>query len=60
MGNDGSRGLLEMHESGARTIAQDEKSSVIFGMPKEAIKLCAADQVLPLSGIPEFIIQNYI
>ncbi|HEY3491061.1 MAG TPA: chemotaxis response regulator protein-glutamate methylesterase [Candidatus Deferrimicrobiaceae bacterium] len=48
MGDDGAKGLLELREAGARTIAQDEASCVVFGMPKEAIKLGAADQVLPL------------
>jgi len=43
MGSDGAKGMLELHEVGAKTFAQDEKSSVIFGMPKEAIKLNAAD-----------------
>jgi two-component system chemotaxis response regulator CheB len=53
MGDDGARGLLEMREAGARTVAQDEDSCVVFGMPKEAIKLGAAERVLPLSRIPE-------
>ena len=51
MVDDGARGLLEMKEAGARTIAQDEKSCVVFGMPKEAIKLGAADVVKPLDQI---------
>ncbi|MDA8388865.1 MAG: chemotaxis response regulator protein-glutamate methylesterase [Nitrospiraceae bacterium] len=51
MGDDGARGLLEMKEAGASTIAQDEESSVVFGMPKEAIRLGAADIVLPLRSI---------
>jgi len=51
MGDDGARGLLEMHEAGARTLAQDEETCVVFGMPKEAIKLGAADRVLPLQSI---------
>ena len=55
MGDDGARGLLEMHQAGARTLAQDEESCVVFGMPKEAIKLGAADRVVPLSAIPELI-----
>ncbi|OMG52986.1 chemotaxis response regulator protein-glutamate methylesterase [Azonexus hydrophilus] len=53
MGDDGARGLKEMHDAGARTVAQDEASCVVFGMPKEAIKLGAADQVMPLDKIPE-------
>lgn len=52
MGDDGARGLLEMRDAGARTIAQDEASCVVFGMPKEAIQLGAAKEVLPLSKIP--------
>jgi two-component system chemotaxis response regulator CheB len=55
MGDDGARGLLEMHQAGARTLAQDEDSCVVFGMPKEAIKLGAADRIVPLSAIPELI-----
>lgn len=51
MGSDGADGLLKMKESGARTVAQDEKSCVVFGMPKEAIKIGAADKVLSLNDI---------
>jgi two-component system chemotaxis response regulator CheB len=51
MGKDGSRGLLEMLEAGAWTIAQDEATSVVFGMPREAIQLGAARQVLPIGAI---------
>ncbi len=51
MGDDGARGLLEMKEAGAATIAQDEKSSVVFGMPHEAIKLNAAQKILSLENI---------
>jgi len=58
MGDDGARGLLEMKEAGAHTIAQDEKSSVVFGMPKEAIDLQAADQVLPLDNIASHLISK--
>lgn len=57
MGDDGAKGLLEMKEAGAKTIAQDEKSCVVFGMPKEAIKLNAADKVLPLESIASFVIK---
>ncbi len=53
MGDDGARGLLEMKEAGANTIAQDEKTCVVFGMPNEAIKLGAADIVLPLQQIAQ-------
>jgi two-component system, chemotaxis family, protein-glutamate methylesterase/glutaminase len=56
MGADGAEGLLEMKKAGAATIAQDEQSCVVFGMPKEAIKLGAADKVLPLHQIaPEMM-----
>jgi two-component system chemotaxis response regulator CheB len=48
MGDDGARGLAEMKQAGALTIAQDEESSVVFGMPKVAIALGAADKILPL------------
>jgi two-component system, chemotaxis family, protein-glutamate methylesterase/glutaminase len=51
MGDDGAKGMLEMKEAGAFTIAQDEKSCVVFGMPKEAIKLGGVDKVLPLEKI---------
>lgn len=51
MGDDGAQGLLEMLEAGASTIAQDEKTSVVFGMPQEAIKRNAAERVLPLQAI---------
>jgi two-component system chemotaxis response regulator CheB len=48
MGDDGARGMAEMKENGAVTIAQDEASCVVFGMPKEAIKRNCVDFVLPL------------
>ena len=51
MGDDGARGMLEMKQVGAYTIAQDEASCVVFGMPKEAIKMGAVDKVLPLPSI---------
>lgn len=51
MGDDGARGMLEMKESGAYTIAQDEESCVVYGMPQEAVKLKAVDTVLPLDRI---------
>jgi two-component system chemotaxis response regulator CheB len=52
MGDDGARGMLEMKRAGAKTIAQDEATCVVFGMPKEAINLGGVDKVLPLSSIP--------
>jgi len=57
MGADGAKGLLAMKQNGAHTIAQDEKTCVVFGMPKEAIKLEAADEVVPLSKISRTIIE---
>ncbi len=57
MGSDGAQGMLKMKEAGARTIAQDEESCVVFGMPKEAIKLNAVDRIVPLEKIPNEIIQ---
>ena len=51
MGADGAQGLLKMKRAGARTIAQDEASCVVFGMPREAIRLGAADRVLPLDRV---------
>jgi two-component system, chemotaxis family, protein-glutamate methylesterase/glutaminase len=51
MGDDGARGMLEMKQAGALTIAQDEATCVVFGMPKEAIKRNAVDKVLPLQSV---------
>ena len=56
MGDDGARGLKELHDSGARTYAQDEASCVVFGMPKEAIKLGGVDQVINLHAIASVIL----
>jgi two-component system chemotaxis response regulator CheB len=55
MGADGARGLLEMRERGAHTIAEDEKTCVVFGMPREAIKLGAVDKVVPLGDIAQAV-----
>ncbi|MHB8907964.1 MAG: protein-glutamate methylesterase/protein-glutamine glutaminase [Syntrophales bacterium] len=57
MGSDGAEGLLEMKRTGATTIAQDEKTCVVFGMPKEAIKLNAVDYVLPIDQITSQIVR---
>lgn len=57
MGIDGAEGLLKMKQAGAKTIAQDEKSCVVFGMPKEAIKMGATDKVLPLDRIAEEMVR---
>ncbi len=53
MGADGAEGLLTMKEAGARTLAQNEETCVVFGMPKEAIKLGAVEKVLPLENITQ-------
>jgi two-component system, chemotaxis family, protein-glutamate methylesterase/glutaminase len=57
MGSDGAEGLLEMKRAGARTIAQDEKTCVVFGMPKEAIKIGAADKIVPLENVAQEILR---
>jgi two-component system chemotaxis response regulator CheB len=58
MGDDGAQGLLEMKQAGAYTIAQDEKSCVVFGMPKEAIKLNAAEKILALEQIAGHMLRS--
>ena len=58
MGDDGARGLKEMLEAGAHTIAQDEASSVVWGMPGAAVRLGAAQQIMPLYRIPEELLQR--
>ncbi len=58
MGDDGARGMLEMKQAGAVTIAQDEASCVVFGMPKEAIKLNGVDKVMPLTSIAGSILMH--
>jgi two-component system chemotaxis response regulator CheB len=57
MGADGAKGMLALYERGAHTIAQDEESCVVFGMPREAIKLGAVDKVVSLQEIPRTIIE---
>ncbi|MGA2192112.1 MAG: chemotaxis response regulator protein-glutamate methylesterase [Nitrospirota bacterium] len=56
MGDDGARGMLEMRQAGAHTIAQDCDSCVVFGMPKEAIKNGGVERVLPLDAIPQAVL----
>lgn len=56
MGDDGARGLGEMKEAGAYTIAQDEKSSIVYGMPKEALKYDLSAKVIPLNDISKHVI----
>lgn len=57
MGGDGAKGMLAMKQAGARTIAQDEATCVVFGMPKEAIKLGGVDKVLPLGDIAGAVVE---
>jgi two-component system chemotaxis response regulator CheB len=58
MGDDGARGLKEMREAGAYTLAQDEASCVVYGMPKEAVKLGAVERSLPLSAIAQAVLAH--
>jgi two-component system chemotaxis response regulator CheB len=58
MGDDGAAGLLEMRKAGARTVAQDEESCVVYGMPKEAVKRGGVEKSVPLSGIGREILQQ--
>jgi two-component system chemotaxis response regulator CheB len=58
MGDDGARGLKEMRDAGARTVAQDEASCVVFGMPKEAIRLDAAERIAPLDELARIILRT--
>ncbi len=60
MGSDGARGLLAMRQSGSRTIAQDESSCVVFGMPREAIRAGAAETTLPLDGMARAIAMGQV
>ncbi|MFP4547988.1 MAG: chemotaxis response regulator protein-glutamate methylesterase [Fidelibacterota bacterium] len=57
MGKDGADGMKKMHDSGCKTIAQDEKTSIVFGMPNEAIKIGAVDHIVPLQKIPAKILE---
>jgi two-component system chemotaxis response regulator CheB len=57
MGDDGARGLKEMHDAGAPTIAEDESSCVVYGMPKEAVKLGAVDKSVALESIAAEILR---
>lgn len=59
MGSDGARGLKEMHDAGARTYAQNEETCVVYGMPKEAVKLGSVDDILPLASIPKVILTTH-
>jgi len=57
MGDDGARGLKEMHEAGAYTLAQDEKSSVVWGMPGEAVKQGGVDETVDINRMTEAILR---
>ena len=57
MGDDGALGLLDMYQAGADTLAQDEKSCVVYGMPKEAVRMGAVRQSLALQELPAAIEQ---
>lgn len=57
MGSDGASGLLALRKAGARTFAQDEKTSVVYGMPRVAAEVGAVEKVLPLSAIPAYIVK---
>jgi two-component system chemotaxis response regulator CheB len=57
MGDDGARGMKLLHDKGARTVAQDEASCVVFGMPKEAIALGGVDEVIPLGQVARNILR---
>ncbi len=59
MGDDGAKGMLEMKEAGAYTIAQNEESCIVFGMPNEAIKLGGVDKVMSLESMPGEIMRAY-
>jgi len=56
MGDDGARGMKEMHDAGAQTVAEDESTCVVFGMPKVAIDMGGVDKIVPLDRIPQEII----
>jgi two-component system chemotaxis response regulator CheB len=56
MGDDGARGMKEMHDVGAQTVAEDESTCVVFGMPKVAIEMGGVDKIVPLDRIPQEII----
>jgi two-component system chemotaxis response regulator CheB len=58
MGSDGAKGLLKLKECGAKTFAQDEASSVVYGMPKEAARLGAAQQIVSLNDMPYYLIES--
>ena len=58
MGDDGARGMAEMHQTGAFCVAQDEETCVVYGMPKEAVKHGGVDKIIPLEHIPNYIMKG--
>lgn len=58
MGADGAKGMLAMHEAGSPTLAQDEKTCVVYGMPKEAVKLNAVEKILPLEQLASYALSS--
>jgi two-component system, chemotaxis family, protein-glutamate methylesterase/glutaminase len=60
MGDDGAKGMKEMHDAGAYTIAQDEETCIVFGMPAEAIKNGGVDTTVPLQDIAKVILSATI
>jgi two-component system chemotaxis response regulator CheB len=57
MGSDGARGMVAMREAGARNIAQDENTSVVWGMPGSAVQAGAVDAVVPLHGVADLLLR---
>jgi two-component system chemotaxis response regulator CheB len=57
MGVDGARGMKALQATGARTLAEHEDSCVVYGMPQAAVKMGAADEIVPLSKMPQAILQ---
>jgi two-component system chemotaxis response regulator CheB len=60
MGSDGAQGMKKLHDAGAATFAQDEATCIVYGMPRAAVELGAADQVLPLDNIPEALLRSVL
>jgi two-component system response regulator WspF len=59
MGKDGANGMLELRQKGACTIAQDEATSAVYGMPKAAVELGAATEILPIDRIADVLVSNH-
>ena len=57
MGDDGAKGMVEMHEAGSHTFAQDEESCVVYGMPRKAVESSAVDEIINLEGIVNRLIR---